>query len=661
MMYPKVHFILQFSLKRYLLLIFLAWSVVVNAQQPPTAIDLEIEKAQFAFKYKRYNTAAGLFKKIYPKVKEEDKRDQILFMIAESYRLSNNFSQAIDWYEKLVNTKYPDPKILFSYGLLLKNFERYEEASTRFNDFLFEQPKDPSAIREQLSCATAMKWKNNPEKFTIVNLGTMNTSASDYAPFFTNQNIYWSSARPEATGTEIFEWTGQKCADYFETKWVNGSPTEVKKVLGPVNTKYNEGTIWVDTTETTMFLTQCNGIDGTTPGCKIYVSYRKEKDWSMPELLPFNADTFSNGHPAMTIDGKRLYFASDMPGGLGNKDIYYVEYNNITNQWSSPINLGPNVNTPEDDMFPFVDEDGVIYFASKGWEGMGGLDIFTTRFESGNFTKAQNLRYPINSGGDDFGISFIPKHQRIANGPIAFFTSNRQGGKGDDDLYSLAIKPFVFLVRGTVVDAETNSAIGNTKVPMLNDKGEEILSFRTTEDGKFTGEIPPGILAQVYAEKNGYFNSLPVTIDASFLDKDTLIELTLKMLAIPSTDYEFTLEGIYYDLDRFELRREAKTVLDSLVKILNNNPTIVIELASHTDSRASDEYNMTLSQKRAQSCVDYLTQLGVPKERMVAKGYGETKLINDCTNDVDCSEEEHQQNRRTTIRVLRTDYKPKRR
>lgn len=651
----------MYFLKKHLLYFIFFFSVVANAQQPPSAIDLEIEKAQNAFKYKRYNTAAGMFKKIYPKVKEEDKREQILFMIAESYRLSNNFSQAIDWYDKLVNTKYPDPKILYSYGLLLKNFERYEEASTRFNDFLFEQPKDPAGVREQQSCATAMKWKSNPEKYTIVNLEALNSSASDYSPFFTNKNIYWSSARSEATGTEIFEWTGQKCADYFQTSWENDAPTEVRKVSGPVNTKYNEGTIWVDSSETVMFLTQCNGIDGTTPGCKIYVSYRKDKDWSIPELLPFNADTFSNGHPAMTKDGKRLYFASDMPGGLGNKDIYYIEYNNITNQWKSPVNLGPNVNTPEDDMFPFVDEEGKIYFASKGWEGMGGFDLFTTRYESGNFTKAQNMRYPINSGGDDFGISFIPTRYRTPGGPIAFFTSNRQGGKGDDDLYSIAIKPYVFLVRGTVVDAETNSALGNAKVPLLNEKGDEILSFRTTEDGKFSGEIPPGILVQLFAEKSGYFNSSPSTIDAKNLNQDSVIELTLKMLAIPGTDYEFTLEGIYYDLDRFELRREAKSVLDSLVKILNNNPTIVIELASHTDSRASDDYNMTLSQKRAQSCVDYLTQLGIPKDRMVAKGYGENKLINDCANDIDCTEEEHQQNRRTTIRVLRTDYKPKRR
>lgn len=646
-------------MRKLFLLFTCIWSLAALAQEQMTALDLELEKAHTAFKQRKYNTSAQLFSKIHPKIKDEQKRDQVLYMIAESYRQANNFRKAFEFYDKLVNTKYPDPKILYSYGHLLKNFERYEEASRQFYDYLFEVPDDADAKREQQSCAVAIQWKERPEKFTIQNAKEFNTPYSDYAPYYQYNRLIWASSRTEALGKDIFEWTGQKCSDYFESVYRNGRWSSVQKLKGSVNTLFNDGTAWIDSAYTTMYLTQCNGTDGKSVGCKLYVSYFRDTGWSVPESLPFNSEFYSNGHPAMAPDGKRLYFASDMPGGFGQKDIYYADYNEVSNTWSTPVNLGPNVNTTDDDMFPTVDDEGNVYFASKGWLGMGGLDIFVTRNIAGAFTPARNLKYPINSGGDDFNLSYLPKALRLPGKPVAYFSSNREGSLGDDDIYALLIKPYFFVVKGKVVDAISEAPIVGAQVKVSN-QSAMLLNMRTGNDGLFVGEMPLNSIADIVAEKENYFNSNPISISSMEVMNDTTVQLLIKIQTVPDTETEIVLEGIFYDLDKSDLRKESKEILDSISVILKANPSISIELSSHTDSRAPEDYNLKLSQRRAQSCVDYLLEKGIEKGRMLAKGYGETKLVNDCADGIDCTEEQHQENRRTSIRILSTNYKPKR-
>lgn len=629
-------------------------------QQQPTVFDLEMRKAERVFLAKKFNTAAGMFKKLYPKAKDEDQQQKVLYYIAESYRQANNFKQAFEWYEKLVNTKYPDPRILYSYGLLLKNFERYDDAARQFNDYLFEVPGDKEAEREMQSCKTAQEWKLNPKKFAIKNVKELNTQYSDYAPFYTANKLIWASSRTEATGNEIFEWTGQKCSDFFEASYNGSAFGKVANLKGGVNTNFNEGVAWIDSTATIMYFTQCNGMDGKGVNCKIYVSYFQGNEWTKPTVLPFCSDSFSTGHPAMTADQKRMYFASNMPGTMGEKDIFSISYDPVKDKWGTPVNLGPNVNSTQDDMFPFVDDKGALYFASKGHKGMGGLDLYVTGDSAGTFKKAQNLQYPINSGGDDFGITFLPASATNTDGPIGYLCSNREGGEGDDDIYSISIKPFVFVVKGKVIDKETNSALPGANVDFTKKDGAIAFSARSGNNGDFVTELSLNELYKVNAGKDKYFKSTDQMISTEGVAKDSTVEITIYLDPIPSEEYEFTLQGIYYDLDKADLRPEAKKILDSLIVILRNNPTLVIELASHTDSRAEADYNIKLSQRRAQSCVDYLMQNGIPKDRLKPVGYGETKLVNDCADGVDCTEEEHQQNRRTTFRVLSTDYKPKR-
>ncbi len=623
-----------------------------------TPIDIEIQKADVVFMNKKYNSAATLYKKIYNKVKDEEQQATINFKIAESYRLSNNFKQAFEWYEKLVNTKYPDPKILYSYGLLLKNFERYGDAARQFNDYLFEMPGDAAALRELESCKVAGEWKLNPQKFSVDNVKSLNTEFSDYAPFLSDGKLTWSSSRNEATGNIIFEWTGQKCADIFESNLNGNSFGSVTKPTGLINSNYNEGVAWVDSTNTTMYFTQCNGTDGKGLNCKIYVSYKQNNQWSAPQVLPFCSDSFSVGHPAFTADMKRLYFASNMPGSIGEKDIYYINYNPITGKWGEPVNLGPNVNTTEDDMFPAVHPDGRLYFASKGHFGMGGLDLFCTKDSIGGFTKAVNFRSPINSGADDFGITFVRNASNEQSAPFAYYTSNREGGVGDDDIYSISIKPFIFLVKGKVINQEDNLPLGNAEVAVVTPNMPP-LKVKTDGKGNFVSELVLNQNVTLSASKEKFFKSSELSVSTQNIKTDTTVELILYLNPIPDEGVEFTLQGIYYDLDKADIRPEAARVLDSLVLILNNNPTITIELASHTDSRADENYNLKLSQRRAQSCVDYLLKKGISKARLTAVGYGESKLINDCADGVDCNEEQHQENRRTTFRVLSTDYKGK--
>lgn len=643
-------------MRNTLAFLFLFLCIAAFAQQTVTVFDLDFDKAKVLFLNKKYNTAAGAFKKIYPKAPDEEKKSEVLFYIAESYRLSNNFKQAFDWYEQLINTKYPDPKILYSYGLLLKNFERYDDAARLFGDYLFEVPGNKNAEREIQACKIAGGWKLTPQKFSINNIKELNTQYSDYSPYLTQGKLTWSSARTESTGNIIFEWTGQKCADIFEVPLTSGSVGSLRKVPGLVNSNYNEGVAWLDSTNTTMYFTQCNGTDGKGLNCKIYVSYNQNNQWSAPQVLPFCSDSFSTGHPAFTPDMKRLFFASNMPGSLGEKDVYYIDYNPITTKWGTPVNLGPNVNSTEDDMFPYVHNDGKIYFSSKGHYGMGGLDLFYTTDSAGTFSKAQNLRSPINSGGDDFGISFTNETDKKK--PVAYYSSNREGGQGDDDLYTISIKPYIFLVKGTVIDRESGSPLSGVSVSVTNQDLAPLI-VKTGGKGDFITELGLNSIFTLSGGKEKYFRSSEQIVSTRNITTDTTIEVKIFLDPIPDEGVEFTLQGIYYDVDKSDIRPDAAKVLDSLVVILKNNPSLLIELASHTDSRAEEDYNLKLSQRRAQSCVDYLVKKGIAKDRLKAVGYGESKLVNDCVDGVDCTEEQHQENRRTTFRVLSTDYKGK--
>ncbi len=456
-----------------LLIVMLSQKLFAQQNQP--SYQFELDRATNAYNAKKYNTAAGLYKKVYPKIKDTEQKQKVLFYIAESYRLGNNYAQAFKWFEEVINAKYPDPAILYSYGNLLKYFEKYDEASRTFGDYLFEMPEDKKGKLALQSCNIAQQWKANPQKFTIKNVKEWNTEFGDFSPFYSNGKVFWTSSRKESTGSLVFEWTGQKMCDIFEADYTSGygKPTNVQ---GKVNSVYNDGTACLDLTQNTLYFTQCNGTDGKGINCKIYVSYKQNNLWGEPSLLPFNSDSFSCGQPSLSADGKKLFFSSDMAGGFGEKDIYVSQFDEVKTVWQTPKNLGNMVNTFDDDMFPFISENNELFYSTKGKIGLGGLDIFKTQDSANTYKVPQNLQSPINSGGDDFGIAYLPQNAQKPNAPIAFFTSNRMDGMGDDDIYSISIKPFVFLVKGKVLERETNAPISKSLVALTSNEGKNLFT-----------------------------------------------------------------------------------------------------------------------------------------------------------------------------------------
>lgn len=408
-----------------------------------------------------------------------------------------------------------------------------------------------------------------------------------------------------------------------------------------------------------MYYTQCNGRKGDGRGCKIWFTTLKGKEWEEPQLMPFCAnpnDTFTYGHPSLSEDGNILYFTSDKPGGFGGKDLYFSNFVKKSKTWGDPINMGDSINTEADEMFPFIHPDGTLYFASNGHVGLGGLDIFMTKGQGTSWSTPKNMRSPINSGADDF--AFICDNTK----EYGFFSSNREGGRGQDDIWRFSMTPLVFTISGVVRDDSTKEILPGSKVVMTNSYDTTRMVAITDANGYYKFTLRANTDYELIASKEDYYDSRleSQTTKGLEVSTDLIQDFTLKQFT-----YEFVkVEGIYYDLDKANIRPDAALILDSLVMTLNKYPRIVIELGSHTDCRADSAYNIRLSQARSDSAVAYLVAKGIDPERLVAKGYGENMLaVEKCKCDKSdpgnkiCSEEEHQLNRRTTVRILSTKFK----
>ncbi|KAB2867549.1 MAG: OmpA family protein, partial [Bacteroidales bacterium] len=373
-------------------------------------------------------------------------------------------------------------------------------------------------------------------------------------------------------------------------------------------------------------------------------------------------------HPAISADGTTLYFASNIAGGFGGLDIWKVTRASSADEWGEAINLGGEINTAGNEMFPYMHSDGVLYFSSDGHPGMGGLDIFKAKKTEGETWEIENMRYPMNSPADDFGVVFEKERE------AGYFSSRRPGGRGSDDIYMFYLPPIIYNMIGKITDEKTKSPVGQATVKLVGSDGA-IVTMQTNDDGSFKFNLTPNTDYVIIASKKGFLNNKA---------KETTRGLTRSKdfdvaIAITSTEKPIEIPNIFYDYDKWELRMESREALDRLVEILNDNPTVTIELASHTDSRGTQEYNYELSQKRAQSVVNYLIEKGIATDRLKAKGYAQTqpKVVDAALNaryqflpigsvldkkfiDGLSSEENkeivYQINRRTEFRVLRDDY-----
>ena len=631
----------------------------------------KLSKAYSTYAAGEYSEAVDYFKDAYSKAKRSDpSRGEYIYMIAECYRRINDSRSAETWY-KLAVRQSDKPEAQYYLATTYKKNGKYEEAIEALKEYKKVAPSDARADQELLACELAMEWQNDPEAYKVDEIKDLNlTQYSDFSPIYAREDyglIYFTSSRDDAMGNKTNGATGQGFTDIFESrldkkdKWSTPVPVDV------INSEFDDGTPSITIDFKDLFFTRCEVSKREKKGCAIMHSSRSNGKWSTPTNLNIVSDSLIAAHPAISPDGNTLYFVSDLKGGYGGKDIWYVTKEGSS--WSSPKNMGPDINTPEDEVFPFMREDGTFYYSTEGLPGLGGLDIFKAVGQPNGTWVVENMKAPINSSADDFGISFE------GNSEKGIFSSTRKG-RQNDNLYAFELPPLKFSITGLIKDEETGAPIDNATVQLIASDGSN-MQTTSNNGGEFSFSLKQDVDYIFLASKKGYLNGKERE-STKGQDKSRDYMITIQLNAI---DKPIELPNILYDFGKWDLRPESMVSLDKLVETLNDNENITIELMSHSDSRDTEEYNLDLSQKRAQSVVDYLIEKGIAADRLTAKGYGEStpKVVSeDILSDAPflklgatlsesyinslATEEQkeiaHQINRRTEFQVLRTDYVP---
>ena len=656
------------------LLLILTLSMVSGFAQDKTTKTpkSKTQKADKFFKIGEYYTASTLYKKAYTKFKKNEDKARASFHAGECARMMGNNLEAEDWYGKAVKAKYKDPIGTLRYADALKANGKYAEAIVQYNAYKEANPTDAKGANSVKATEQAQGWKDKPTRHRVDNMSALNTKYYDFAvcenPELKNSLVF-SSSREEASGSKNDGWYGEKYFDLFQASMDNNAKWSTPTAFpGPANSEYSDGAACFDATGKVMYYTTCPNSKDKNTQCKIMMTTMADGKWSDPVALPFNNDTYTCGHPCLSPDGKILFFASDMPGGFGGKDIWMSPWDGSS--WGAPVNMGTGVNTDGDEMFPTMGKNGRLYFASNGKPGMGGLDMMYSTNEGGVWAEAINLKSPMNSAGDDFGLIWNTE-------TTGYFTSNRDGGKGMDDIYSFMVPPLKLSVGGRVYDTDTKENLQGATVELFGSDGTS-LSVQTGADGMYRYDLKPNVKYKISASFTGYLtkfhelSTVGLEEDEDFIkDFDFPLKSTAKPITVPE---------IFYDLDKSTLRPESKKALDGLITTLNENPTLTIKLTSHTDYRADDNYNLKLSDRRAKSVMDYLVAHGIPADRLTFEGKGETtpKAVENNeeyapfkTGDVltkefidkletkELREKAHQYNRRTEFEVTGTTYVPK--
>ncbi|MCX6281591.1 MAG: OmpA family protein [Bacteroidetes bacterium] len=640
--------------------------------------------ADDAFSEQLYFTALQKYQKASSKVKNNKaERDRITFRIAECYRMMNNTKKAETAYKRLLNNvKFvkDEPRVLLYYANALKANGNYDEAVKQYQAYRELAPKDPRGEQGIQTCKLAKEWIANPTKYTVKWEKALNSKEDDFAPAYADRkfgSIIFTSDRDASNGKDIDNWTGLKFSDFYfarkdrKQEW---SKPILADQAGMINTKTNDGVGQFDPKFSHFYFTRCYNDSKKKNGCQIFVASRTgTSNWSDPEKVELGGDSTSvYGHPSVSSSDV-IYFSAELPGGVGGKDIWRASKKG--GKWIKE-NLGPVINTPGNELFPFIRNDSVLYFASDGLPGMGGMDIFVSVYSKGKWSIPENMKSPINSPADDLAIVFNAEESEEG-----LFTSNRPGGKGRDDIYSFVIPPIYYTLEGTVTDDRSLLPVQGAEVRATGTNGR-IFKYNTDEKGHYSFnkmQITANTTYDILVTKKDYFNEKGRETTVG-LEKGK--DLTRNFVLRPIPKKPVVLPDILYDLAKWDLKPQYQDSLQGLIETLDANETIVIELAAYTDSRDSEERNDILSQKRAQSVVDYLISRGIDPDRLVAKGYGErvprtlakevtkegytfpagTVLTDSIINLLPSNavkEAAHQLNRRTEFTILRNDYIPK--
>ncbi len=578
--------------------------------------------------------------------------------IANSYYFNSDLIAAEPWYQILVE-RYPitDAEHLFRYAHTLKAKKQYAKADSIMQRFLEAKPTDSRAIAFDAQRNYLSDLNLRANRFTIKNIG-INTKFSEFGPAFYQDGVVFASDRYRPAGARnVHTWSGEPFLDLYGAL-INkkGGLYDAVNFSNKVNTRFHESTAAFSPDGQTMYFTRNNytkKLKRDSEGIarlKLYRATKTEKGWGDVYELPFNSDEFSIAHPAVSPDGTKLYFVSDMPGTLGASDIFVADiFSDGT--YSGPRNLGSNINTEGRDSFPYVSPDGRFYFASDGHVGFGGLDVFLGDLEGSR--PPYNLGIPVNSPQDDFSFIINPENKR------GYLSSNRVGGRGRDDIYLIEqVKPLLIDCDGSVSGITRDAAdrpIEGVQVRLLDSKSNEIASVLTGEDGWYRFDVPCENEVFIVAGEKEDYKSAEVVARVEANNAVVTQDLTLARFTFEiGTDLkeELGIEQIYFDTGRDEIRPDAAVELDKLVSYLLEYPSVKIDVRSHTDSRGGTKSNKRLSDRRANSTVAYIISRGVAPERVSGSGYGESQLINDCNDFKRCSEEEHQQNRRSEFIVI---------
>lgn len=616
-------------------------------------------------KYNNYAYVDAI--EVYEKVAEKGHKSVDLFeKLGNAYYFNGEYDKAEKWYSQLFalpESSSVAPEDYFRYAQSLKSVGNYTKADEYLKKF-YQTTNNPAGEELVNKKDYLEELRKDSDRYKVENAGDINTEYSDYGSVFKGSDVIFTSARKsKAVFQKKHNWTGQPFTRLFTAKAAeDGKLSDAQEFSKDLDSKFHESTPVFTKDGNTVYFTRNNYSDGKkgksddkVNKLKIYKATLKDGKWDDVKELPFNNNNYSIAHPALSPDEKTLYFSSDMPGTLGGSDIFKVAINE-DGTFGTPENLGNSVNSPLRETFPYMTDKNVLYFSSDDHLGLGGLDVFEAKMnKDGTFTAIKNVGAPVNGPKDDFGYIVNTETH------VGYFTSNRDGGAGSDDIYKFKESICVQVLKGSVSDMISLQRLASAKVTLLNAEMEVIKTVNTDASGNFVFEeiIECDKKYYVRAEYQDYETNEMSVMTAS-KSGETRADIPLKKKAppiVPGVDLAKLLDIkiIHFDLAKWNIRPDAAADLDKIIAVMEQYPKMKVDIRSHTDSRASTKYNAQLSDKRAKSTLEYMVKNGIDRSRLTAKGYGESKLLNGCSNGVKCSEEEHQKNRRSEFIVISMD------
>lgn len=562
-----------------------------------------------------YFDAQKTYRKIYNKLNprtQRKERGDVAAKMAECHSRLGQDARAAAAYQNALRYGYPDSTLLLKLAMAQHGQGNYTQAAATYEEYLRLWPDDKQAQQGLAGARKSAELKRNKTRHVVKNAKLFNSRRSDFSPMFNGDVLYFTTTNEKVIGTKRSEITGMKRSDiWMARKNERGEWQRPEAVEGELNSEWDEGIMSFSPDGSTMYLTRSIRTPEKDTGVDIYTSSRSDAKWSAPVKFEITNDTLSSyGHPAVSPSGQYLYFTSDMPGH-GGKDIWRI---NLKERAGSLENLGEAINTPGDEVFPYMLTDSIMYFSSDGHPGLGGLDIFKATLTPSGGWLVENMGSPMNSEGDDFGITFATPGREAG-----YFSSNRGDGRGYDHLYSFELPDLKILISGWVLDKD-EEPVPNAVIRIVGNDGSNQKAI-AKNDGSFSFPLQRGVSYVMLAGAKGYLNAKQeFTSDTAEEDAEYGIDFILASINKPNI-----VENIFYDFDKATLRPEAKEALNEVVQMLRDNPNITIEMASHTDRKGSDEYNIALSERRAKSVVDYLIECGIPADRLQYQGYGESR------------------------------------